>query len=128
MKKPGFMMLETIIAIGALTFIAMLAISIVTTNLNHVRMLKERLEILSSLQRHLIIKLLNPAQKESNELMFEREELTVKTKLAEIAPKSSLKNHIHEIKLLNVAGHQDNNKQPSMSLVGFVITPQQEEQ
>lgn len=128
MKRPGFMMVEVMLAMSIITFVAMITANVISTNLNYVQTLKTRYELLSELKNHLTLKLLNPAEKEQAELFFQHPNTIIKTKTADIEPKSSLKNYVHQLKLLNVTAHKDNNKETSINVMGLVIVSQQQEQ
>ena len=128
MKRPGFMLFETMLALGFMTVIAMLTLNIIQSNVNRAQTLKDRYALLSELKNHLTLKLLNPAQKTQDVLLFQSENIIIKTKITEIEPKSSLKNYIPSLKILNVSGHKDGDKSNPINIMGLVMTPQPQAQ
>lgn len=128
MKRPGFMILETLIAMSILAMISFAAINIVSTNRTQIETLLNRYELLLIAKKHLTLRLLNPSQKEHDEAMFEHSNTIIKAKITEIEPKSSLKNYMHELKILNVAVHKEGSKDEAVTIAGFIIPGQPEAQ
>jgi len=125
MKRSGFMMIETMLAMSAITFIALITLNIITTNQNNVQRLKEHYSMVCELQNHLTLKLLNPTEKNvTASLLFQRENIIIKTKMAEIEPRSSLKKYAQTLQLFQITGHKEGDKEHSKTLMGIVITPQ----
>lgn len=125
MKRSGFMMIETMLAMSAITFIALITLNIITTNQNNVQRLKEHYSMVCELKNHLTLKLLNPTEKNvTANLLFQRENIIIKTKMAEIEPRSSLKKYAQTLQLFQITGHREGDKENSKTLMGIVITPQ----
>ncbi len=125
MKRSGFMMIETILAMSAITFIALITLNIITTNQNNVQRLKEHYSMVCELKNHLTLKLLNPTEKNvTANLLFQRENIIIKTKMTEIEPRSSLKKYAQTLQLFQITGHREGDKENSKTLMGIVITPQ----
>jgi hypothetical protein len=128
MKRPGFMILETVIAMSVLALISFAAIKVISSNRSHIEALTNKYELLLTAKKHLTLRLLNPAQKEHDEALFERSNVIIKAKVTDIEPKSSLKNHMHDLKILNVTVHKEGFQQDAVNVIGFIMASQPEAQ
>lgn len=125
MKQPGFMLLETMIAMTTLALIAMFTMDIITTNLTRIRSLKTEYETLCEVKKRTEQALLFPLQKNVPFRLLQNESVTIKSQIHEISNRSSLKDFGNMIKIVHVTGHKTSHDKP-MSLIGFVIPPPQQ--
>ena len=127
MKKPGFMMLETMIAIGALALLGLFAIQIMTTYTTRVRKLKTEYEVLAEVKKHIDQQLLFPLQKNSPLHLDPNPAIAVKTQFIEIQPRSSLKPFAHVLKIFCASGRRESEDDVT-NLVSFIIAPPKKEE
>jgi|GEM_PF-3924313 len=126
MKQPGFMMLETIIAVSALALLGIFSIQIMTTYATRVRALKTEYEVLLQVKKHTDQQLFFPLQKNNQLLPTPDQTIPIKTQFLEIQPKSSLKPFNNILKLFCVSGRKES-EDTVTSLVSFIIaSPKQE--
>lgn len=126
MKQPGFMMLETIIAVSALALLGIFSIQIMTTYATRVRALKTEYEVLLQVKKHTDQQLFFPVQKNNQLLPTPDQTIPIKTQFLEIQSKSSLKPFSNVLKLFCVSGRKESEDMVT-SLVSFIIaSPKQE--
>ena len=127
MKKPGFMMLETLIAMSALALLGLFAIQIMTTYTTRVRKLKTEYEVLLEVKKHIDQQLLFPLQKNSPLQLAQNPAIAVKTQFLEIQPRSSLKPFANVLKVFGASGRRESEDDVT-NLTCFIIAPPQKEE
>ena len=126
MKKAGFMMLETLIAMSALALLGLFSIQIMTTYTTRVRKLKTEYEVLAEVKKHIDQQLLFPLQKSSPLQQAPNATIPVKTQFIEIQPRSSLKPFAHVLKIFCASGRRESEDEVT-NLVSFIIAPPKKE-
>lgn len=126
MKRNGFMMTETIVAMAALAFLAWFSVQIISRYVGRVRTLKAELEVVNETKKQLEQQLLFPGEKVNPINLARMPSLTFKSQMREIQPGSSLKPFHTALKILTVSGRKEGNDHVS-TLMGLVISPPTQE-
>jgi Tfp pilus assembly protein PilV len=121
MKQNGFMMLETMIAMTFMAFIAMFTVQLVMNNLQYIDKMKSNYYMLQEVKKRLTLTLINPNSKQHYPLLFQNNDLTFKTNTREIESKSSLKPFRSTLKIRTVSGHKLTEKDNPTTLMALIL-------